>query len=118
MTGLIGLTAMTAVGNLTAKITKPMGTGSVADRLEALEHNFRDLDRQLDVVRADLEKRHYELATGLKEEKANRTADIKGLAAAVRDQAVGSVHLQWAGLWLFIAGAVYGTVPDGVFILR
>jgi len=109
---------MTAVGNLTAKITKPMGTGSVADRLEALEHNFRDLDRQLDVVRADLEKRHYELATGLKEEKANRTADIKGLAAAVRDQAVGSVHLQWAGLWLFIAGAVYGTVPDGVFILR
>lgn len=102
----IGLT-----GQLYPKARRGQGDGSVTTRLEALEYNLGEIDRGIDDLRRDLQTLSHATNEKIAAEREARSATMTELTGKIEDQAVGSTDLQLLGLVLFVAGAVYGTVP-------
>lgn len=98
----------------TARVTMGKSDGGPEARLDALEHNLGEFQKELDALRVVTQKDARELRARLEAEERARAATTSELAKQVEGQAVGAADGQLVGLAWFAMGSIYSTVPDDV----
>ena len=107
-----GVVRVNATSSARARITQGKGDGSTEARLSALENNLQSLQMELDNERKESQLVARALEARLKEEASARSAARSDLTKRIEDQAVGSAGLQFTGLWLFLLGSFYSSIPS------
>jgi hypothetical protein len=106
----MAMSSSTASGRV--RVTQGTGDGSPEARMAALEHNFGELQREVDTLRTSSEKESRELKAQIEAAKVEHTTAARELTRELESLAIGSSDVQLVGLAWFIVGSIYATVPD------
>lgn len=85
---------------------------TIEERLVALEAAGRELHQRVAEVRQDLVEASRALSQALANETTSRSTELAELRGALKDLAVGGIHLETVGvIWLLLA-TFASTIPD------
>lgn len=107
----VGLTGISSA-NAQVRLRHGAPSGTLEDRVRAAEKNIAELTAEHDALETQLKGRISRAEKSVTEEVAAREKAVQEVSAQVKNVAVGSAHQQILGLFLFVCGAVFGTVPE------
>lgn len=110
----VTLTASAALGlgaSGEAYVSRGSGTGSVEDRLAAIEENLKALREIVFAKAAALENKTRELKQEIQEETGQRTAEDRRIEMLMRSANTDGLWLAAVGLLWIAAGIVLATFP-------
>ena len=90
----------------------PLGDHSVDERLAQLDARTRELQDRFIGLQSDLGDETLARESGDTAERMARKAADAGLDVKLSEFAGGGLHLEWWGVWMFLAGTVLSTIPD------
>jgi hypothetical protein len=86
-----------------------VGSQTLEERVEALERFRTEARKHLDEVRNGLEQERADRTSAVAAERTEREAADREMTMTVQAMEVGSIHLEWAGVFWIILGLILST---------